>query len=160
MNRVIKFRAWIPKSKRMITHKQNFIPLRVTNFGVERLCATQSDNLWQDVDEPVVLMQFTGLLDKNGTEIFEGDIVNYTTYFAVSNPYVEEEFEREIVGVVSLTASKGMVLNKAKYRESHEGEYLSDLEFKKMGYAVSFSARSSRVIGNIHQHPHLLKSEE
>lgn len=55
MEREIKFRAWSRENKIMVTCNQ--VPVGMLN----------------KYDDPV--MQFTGLLDKNGKEIFEGDII-------------------------------------------------------------------------------------
>mgnify|MGYP002507770449 CR=1 FL=1 len=64
MNRPIKFRVWDKRENKGM-HTQNM------------LYDAQLHHLWQDfVDYPgYELMQYTGLTDKNGKEIFEGDII-------------------------------------------------------------------------------------
>lgn len=57
--RPIEFRIWSKERKCM-----GYIDLSSSDMG---------DPTWLDEDN---IMQFTGLLDKNGTKIFEGDIVN------------------------------------------------------------------------------------
>jgi hypothetical protein len=61
MSREIKFRAW--QDNKMIVSPIN------SNYGLARFFGF----LYEDAP----LMQFTGLHDKNGKEIYEGDIVQY-----------------------------------------------------------------------------------
>jgi uncharacterized phage protein (TIGR01671 family) len=64
MNRPIKFRVWDKRETKGM-HTQNM------------LYDAQLHDFWEDfVDYPgYELMQYTGLTDKNGKEIYEGDII-------------------------------------------------------------------------------------
>lgn len=63
--REIKFRAWDKENKVMIYPKGILFDGRVVNFSCGML----------EPFEGCELMQFTGLYDKNGKEIYEGDIL-------------------------------------------------------------------------------------
>ena len=67
-NRIIKFRAWEKQAKKMRYYDNDIVPNMTLNGVLVNEVGSNVSYLFE-------LMQFTGLKDKNGKEIYEGDII-------------------------------------------------------------------------------------
>lgn len=117
--RPIKFRAWIerpnnnPDEKPVMKYEAEYW----AGFG--DICTGHTKN--------IILMQFTGLHDKTGKEIWEGDVVRWNEEFSDSG--IEER------------------ISEVKY-QGHG--------FFPMCAPYFESIKNCEVLGNVHEHPELL----
>jgi len=126
--RLIKFRAWHKKLKAM------FLDVGVNKGDV------LYDTRWYRKDE-VVLMQYTGLRDMNGREIYEGDILG------------EEDEPFAIVVWVEEEARFGLKF------PSIDGGYVDKSRITLTDWFDHWRYRNWKVIGNIYENPELLDEE-
>jgi uncharacterized phage protein (TIGR01671 family) len=137
--REIKFRAWDKDEKRM----------RYGGFFVQASSGYAVDE-GREQFENYHLMQFTGLKDKNGKEIYEGDIVRIT-----HEDEVHEHDENCESPCDWPDASKTTVV---KWDDEFGGIVWSEPELFEGEYMYSFAAEPYvyEIIGNIYENAELL----
>ena len=131
MNREIKFRIWNDYDKKMI-HWNELLEKNLAN-----IFTIPSYNKW--------LTQYTGLNDKNGKEIYEGDIVK------IYGHRFDFGFKQEEIGQIKfIHGAFGF------YREKSKNEYcFNNLETEEAYGELDYY----EVIGNIYDNPELLGGE-
>ena len=140
---VPKFRAWDKENDRMIYPSNNDVYFNLTDDGIsiEDLALEPYDGVFPLLDS--VLMQSTGLKDKNGVEIFEGDIVVGQQHLTTdsSTPF-------EIKGLV-------------RYSKRNTMFYLDEKSFghDKFMNSLGSSIYQFEVISNRFENPELLEVE-
>lgn len=103
--------------------------------------------------------QYTGLTDKNGNKIFEGDIIKTQPFY--DRPYSDKRKSKEFIGVVKY---KTKIFNGNKYysKQCYHGEWGLKFyeDFGKYTHYSWGELWNCEVIGNIHDNPELLKEAE
>lgn len=133
--RDIKFRAWLKDQNRIAevyTLSFHGWPLE----GYESVTVLTKNNSDFELVNEFELMQYTGLKDKNGKEIYEGDIVDFIS-----------------VNGVDKDATKGVI----RWDEEDTGFYV-DNDNDKYPHVKFWFTESIEVIGNIYENPELTKS--
>lgn len=143
MSRVIKFRAWDVERKEMMEPNYFGIDEYITPEGdvVEKETHSGigfSDMYMVDISDKRILMQFTGLHDKNGQEIYEGDICSTD----LSRPYNIVVFRN------------GAFVYQCN---DHDEDYY---DIMVPIYETTDRDEYTEVIGNIYEHPHMLESNK
>lgn len=139
MSREIKFRAWEKNPEDDVAH---FIYNVVVGENVSYHVLGNSGFVQKMNDDDFVIEQYTGLKDKNGKGIYEGDIfrnaVNGGTWYVYWN-------EKDV----------------AFWVDSGVGRCsLGDFDWDRSNRKYGFIRKNCEVIGNIHENGELLGGEE
>lgn len=134
-----KYRAWIKTEKCFADYIESI-----------RFYINEIDLCWGGICESdcfdfndVILMQSTGLRDKNGKEIFEGDIVQTTRFLGRADEIGGfYEYEKDYVGVVKVL----------------EGAWVIDTG--SVAVRLWSEIDEPEVLGNIYENPELLEDKE
>ena len=125
--RDIKFRSWLTLENEMLN-----------KFGIVY-------NNEPSETSRRVLMQYTGLKDKNGVEIFEGDIVK--GYYDEWDQYFAENNRHQFISDVKYIDNSFKV---------HRNTVNDEGRIRDYGYQHVWDSENVEVIGNIYEHPELL----
>lgn len=83
--RKIEFRAWLKDEKRMVK-------VVGIDWDIRRIYYNEDCYLMEALFNEIELMQFTGLCDKNGKKIFEGDILKVYAKLVGKIEFVDATF--------------------------------------------------------------------
>ena len=161
--RELKFRAWIKPEGKMV------VPDRITldEGGLLGIDVYKSISLSFEPKtygaSKIVLMQFTGLKDKHGKEIYDGDILEADVSVIYSDRKKDLEYKRR--GRVGFAGGSfhwdGISFDKILMKRTGDGSgtMLDEIiEIKnRNGAKEEFRCRNFEIIGNIYEHPHLLE---
>lgn len=132
MNREIKFRAWDPVFKVWLA-KDFHLFGEVTCFQIveQELKPDDSERGSLERMGDVQVSQFTGMVDRDGVEIYEGDVVDVYPFYQFQCP-ANEQYQKV---------------------EFHHGSF--DAEFSHFGWEGEgmIDLSECKVIGNIYEHP-------
>ncbi len=112
--------------------KYGFLSIEPKGLVIKEPYKNESSNVWH-IDADTV-GQYTGMLDKNGTKIFEGDICNFSNRSDIDN-----------YGVVVYDAD--------------ETEFGIDYGSTYLGLGRHYPPRDVEVIGNIYDNPNLVRGD-
>ena len=133
MSREIKYRAWLKEEKKMVIVETIDFSEKSIQY-LEKNEIIDAYLLRTTFLEDIELMQYTGIKDKNGKEIYEGDILKYKF------PYDRRLKHVSLVKFIETEASFG----------------LKDIYGNEIPLYRITANNYFEVIGNIYENPELL----
>lgn len=128
-----KFRAFLKDTNKIVDVENIFFELCIVKLT--------NDKFYEFED--IILMQSTGVYDKHGVEIFEGDIIQQVHAYDYSILEIETDF------LEPFEVKKGNYVQGKWIAEEVDGENYSVVRY--------VFGKDVKVIGNVHQHPELLE---
>lgn len=138
MKRKIKFRAWNEYLKKMFKIGQITLEKGLWNYEPEN---REFIGMSIPYQPSLILMQYTGLHDKNGKEIYEGDIVLYEDWEMAYEGGGNDSF-----------INKGII----EYVECNCCFNVTERQTVELQDVLYKDNESLEVIGNIYDNPELL----
>ena len=153
--RETKFRAWDKENKKWLDGADFLISSNGTVLLYDLQFGSKYGNLtgkWrEDEDDRIEIVRFTGLKDKNGKEIYEGDVVRYN-YQLKSKIFPSIDLFGEVVFDIR-TFDTGYAMSR------HVGFILRGVDHGEYWYTDIPGIEDVEVIGNIYENPELLKTK-
>lgn len=144
--RDIKFRAYIrDKNPRVPSEINKIVEVKSLHLGSKKAIIGYSGGNYSIRFDEIELMQYTGLHDKNGKEIFEADIVKVKLY--------KGEEEKYFVGKVEYFGSNFIV-----DADNDSDYHVYDLD--EFGIDFKCNLEDCEVIGNVWEDSDLLNDNK